>query len=198
LITLTNNSATHNKDADMQTISPVNPSRDAKQGNGLAIASFVLGVIALLLGWIFVGTPFAVVGIVLGGIGVSRSRRTGKGLVFSILGIVLSVMSLMSAAYVAFIAKKVYDSKVPADPRTYSLVQSSCSINDGTLTAAGEITNIAKSGQNFLVIMDVGSESASTAVTVNPGETGVWELTSTSSTAQCGKLSVQKYSLAVP
>jgi hypothetical protein len=181
----------------MQTISPVKPS-SARQGNGLAIASFVLGVIALLLGWIFVGTPFAVVGIVLGGIGVSRSRRTGKGLTLSIIGIVLSILSLASSVYVAFIAKKVYDSKVPADPQTFSLVQTSCSINDGTLTAAGEITNKATVGQNFLVTMDVGQDSASTAVTVDPGQTGQWELTSTSSTAECGKLSVQKYSLAVP
>ncbi len=182
----------------MHAISPVKPGGAAKQGNGLAIASFVLGVIAVFLGWLFVGIPFAVVGIVLGGVGVSRSRRTQQGLVLSIIGIVLSVLSLISSAVVLLIAKKVYDSKVPANPATYTLVQSSCSINNGTLTAAGEITNKAKSGQNFLVTMDVGDESATTTVTVNPGETGAWELTSTSATAECGKLSVQKFSLAVP
>lgn len=66
--------------------------------SGLAIAGFVLGIVALLGSWIPIlnnlAFPLAVVGLVLGVcgfVGIARGKKSGKGL--AIAAIVLSIVS---------------------------------------------------------------------------------------------------------
>lgn len=47
-----------------------------KPRNGLAVVALVLGVVALLLSWIFVGVVLAIVGLILG---VSARKRVKRG-----------------------------------------------------------------------------------------------------------------------
>ncbi|MEZ0493357.1 DUF4190 domain-containing protein [Kineococcus sp. TBRC 1896] len=47
-----------------------------KPRNGLAIGALVLGIVALLLSWIFVGVVLAVVGLILG---ISARKRVKRG-----------------------------------------------------------------------------------------------------------------------
>lgn len=72
--------------------------------NGLGVAALVLGILAILLAFIpilgFVAYPLAIVGIILGLVGLGRVRRgrssrgiTLAGLIASIVGLVLVIVS---------------------------------------------------------------------------------------------------------
>lgn len=53
---------------------------EPKKGNGMAIAGFVCSFFIPLLGWIF------------GGVGLAKSKKTGKGLGFSIAAIAIATV----------------------------------------------------------------------------------------------------------
>lgn len=67
------------------------------KSNGLAIASLVLGIVALLLSWIpfvgFLGFILGIVGVVLGVIGLAKSHRilSAVGTALSALAIIISI-----------------------------------------------------------------------------------------------------------
>lgn len=68
----------------------------APAGNGLAIASLVVGIIALLMSWIlglnwFTSFPAAIVALILGIVAIRRP--TGKGM--AIGGIITSALTLL-------------------------------------------------------------------------------------------------------
>lgn len=81
------------------------PSAAAQGGNGWAIASFVCGLIGLVLFFVpLIGGTVALLGIIFGGIGISRSKQVsdrGKGR--AIAGIVCGALGVAAAiAYVMF------------------------------------------------------------------------------------------------
>jgi hypothetical protein len=65
--------------------------------NGVAIAAFVAGVIAIVLSWIpLFDIVLAAPAVILGGLGISRANRThgmGKGL--AIAGLILGAISIL-------------------------------------------------------------------------------------------------------
>ena len=68
-------------------------------GSGLAIASMVLGIVALVMSccFYFISIPCAVVGVVLGAVSLA-GQKPGKGM--AIAGIVWSIVSLVPTAFV--------------------------------------------------------------------------------------------------
>ena len=69
-----------------------------KQGNGLAIAGMVLGIIGLVgicIWWL--GLPCAIVGLILSCLGKKKSKITGTGGGMATAGIVTSVIALALA-----------------------------------------------------------------------------------------------------
>jgi serine/threonine protein kinase len=63
--------------------------------NGLTIAGFVCGIIGIFTGWILIGLPFSIVGLVLSLVGMRHRKGKGMaiaGLVLSIIGIVTTVI----------------------------------------------------------------------------------------------------------
>ena len=76
------------------------PPAAASEGNGLAVATLALGVVALVLSPILLGAPLAVAGLVVGLVGALR-RPPRRGML--LWGIGLSVAGLLSgAAFAAF------------------------------------------------------------------------------------------------
>ena len=66
------------------------PPAAAGNGSGYAIASLVIGILGLCLGYIpFCGALFVIIGIILGVVGLKSSQRT-----LAIVGIVLNVIVL--------------------------------------------------------------------------------------------------------
>ncbi len=72
--------------------------------NGLAVASLVLGIVSILLAWIpvvgLLGTPMAIIGLVLGLLALRRPG--GRGL--AIGGLVCAGVSLLITALYVFSA----------------------------------------------------------------------------------------------
>jgi ABC-type transport system involved in cytochrome c biogenesis permease subunit len=73
-----------------------------QSGNGFAIASLVLGIVAVVLGLfpllrllsILVLPPCAVLGFIFGIVGIVQGRKVGKGVIISIVGILLSLIAV--------------------------------------------------------------------------------------------------------
>jgi hypothetical protein len=109
---------------------PEPPQPPQQNGSGLAIASLVLGIIALLLSWIpivnYVAVILGVVGLVLGIIGIFKSKRT-----MSIVGSALSLLAII-VSFIAFasFAKSVDDAVTELNSSLGSTTQS-----DGGTTA---------------------------------------------------------------
>lgn len=75
------------------------PSTNSAGSNGMAIASMVLGIIALVFGcclW-YISIPCSIVGLILGGVSLAQ-KRGGKGM--AIAGIVLSAIGIIVAIIV--------------------------------------------------------------------------------------------------
>lgn len=68
-------------------------------GSGLAIASMVLGIVALVLSCCiyFVSIPCALIGLILGAVALSK-KTPGKGM--AIAGLVCSIISIIPAVIV--------------------------------------------------------------------------------------------------
>jgi hypothetical protein len=73
------------------------PYAASPPSNGVAVAAFVLGVIAMVLAWIpLFDIVLAAPAVILGGLGISRANRTrgtGKGL--AIAGLILGAISIL-------------------------------------------------------------------------------------------------------
>lgn len=76
------------------------------QGNGMAVASMVLGILAVVLCWIwFLGGILALLAIIFGAVGMSKAKKIGgrgkgaavAGLVLGVIGIVLAVIIIIMA-----------------------------------------------------------------------------------------------------
>lgn len=77
------------------------PLRPEKGSNGLATAGFVLGLLGLLGSWIpflnILGIILGILGAVLAGVGLAKSKRVNAGKGLAIAGIVLGVLAVLIA-----------------------------------------------------------------------------------------------------
>jgi hypothetical protein len=171
------------------------PGAPANTGsNGAAIAALILGIIAILTGWFFLGVLFAIGGIVCGLIGIKKSKAAGKGKAMSIIGIVLSILAIASAIAVGFGIKKVVDSVDTANPNDYSVTTASCTVSGGFLNADGELTNRTAGQKNFMVSIEGGSFAATTVVELAAGETKPWTILADSTgRSTCGETKVRNF-----
>ena len=68
-----------------------------QQGNGMAVAGLVLGIIGFVLFWVpFLGWILALLGIIFGGLGIGKANKIGgKGKGMAIAGLVLGILGLL-------------------------------------------------------------------------------------------------------
>lgn len=92
-----------NTPTPMSNPAPTPTTNVVSQNNGLAIASMVIGIIALLLAWIpiigFIGFVGGIAAIIMGIIALKKA--TGKGM--SIAGIITGALSVLSSLAMAFL-----------------------------------------------------------------------------------------------
>jgi hypothetical protein len=74
--------------------------------NGLSTAGFVTGLLGALLSWFpIAGIILGILGVVLGGVGVSQGKRTGAKTGLGVAGIVLGAIAIVIAiALIAVVA----------------------------------------------------------------------------------------------
>jgi hypothetical protein len=87
-----------------ETLPPVVESAPIKDKSGLAIGSFVLGILSLC-SWLipFCGGPIAIAGVVLGVLGMKSSKKgmAIAGIVMSAIGIGLTLINAVAGALLA-------------------------------------------------------------------------------------------------
>ena len=124
-------------------------------GRGMAVASFVLAMSAVLIGWVpyaFVLAVLAVIlAIVFGTIGLRRSRqRDGAGRGFATAGLILSGVAACVCVggffFTTWLQRQIdrYD-----DPGRHSVEEGRCAVADGTVSFSGTITNLESGTRSY-------------------------------------------------
>jgi hypothetical protein len=67
-------------------------------GNGLGVAGFVTGLLGLIFCWVpALGITLALLGVILGGVGISTGKKKGAPTGLAIAGLVLGIIALIPA-----------------------------------------------------------------------------------------------------
>lgn len=70
----------------------------AAPGNGLGVAGFVTGLLGLIFCWVpALGIVLAVLGVILGGVGIATGKKKGAPTGLAIAGLVLGIIALIPA-----------------------------------------------------------------------------------------------------
>jgi Tfp pilus assembly protein PilE len=105
-------------------LAPTHP----QQGNGMAVAGMILGIIGLALCWLpFVGWLCALIGIILGALGMSKAKQIGgRGKGMAIAGLICGIIGLMIGVLLfvlATMAMKSFDTYVQKSKRSEASLQ---------------------------------------------------------------------------
>ncbi len=166
---------------------------------GFAVASFVVGLASLVIGWapfVFVlGAAGAITAIVFGFIALGRGRRqqaTGRS--FAIAGMALSVAALGVSVLGFFLTRSVmreFDQFLDIGPHTAQI--DSCVTTDGLVTLDGSITNDDDVTHSYTIVVsynadgDVLDTDEATVRSLAPGNTATFHTTAfvTGERVQC-------------
>lgn len=83
---------------------------EEKKSIGFAIASMVLGIVAILFSCCttLISIPCAIVGVILGGVAMDKiAKGTGRGKGMAIAGIVTGIVSLIPTIYVLVLGSAI-------------------------------------------------------------------------------------------
>lgn len=156
---------------------------------GKAIASFIVAMSAVALGWVPFVFAFAagaaVVALVLGIIGLRTARRNdGYGRGFAVAGVALAPVALAVCVGGFFFTRAVvHELRDFVEPGPHELVvDQPCELIDGRATAEGTIRNLDDHERDYRIFVDFtgadGSEASTVAVRdVGPGDTATWAST---------------------
>src|SRR5687767_12010570 len=74
------------------------PANARPQGNGMAVAGMVCGIVGLVLFFLgAIGMIVAVLGVIFGVIGIGKSKRVGRGKGAAITGVVCGALGLVAS-----------------------------------------------------------------------------------------------------
>ena len=80
----------------------------AKPGNGLGVAGFVTGLLGLIFCWVpFLGIVLALLGVIMGGVGITTGKKKGASTGLAIAGLVLGIIALIPAIVIISAAASV-------------------------------------------------------------------------------------------
>jgi Protein of unknown function (DUF2510) len=172
---------------DSPVISFAPEPRTPQPPRGKAIASFILGISALALGWVpfvfVLAAGAAIVAIVLGMFGLRVSRRNdGYGRGFAVAGIVLAPFALAACVGGFFFTRAlVGELRDFVEPGPHELfIEQPCVVEGGRAVATGTIRNLDDHERDYRIFVDfVGDDQDLRASTVavrdvGPGETAAW------------------------
>jgi len=89
---------------------PTQQASSSQEGNGLAVAGLVVGIVAVVLCWFpFVNWVLGILAIIFGGVGLSKANRIGgknkgmaiAGLILGLVGLILGTVLFVMAMRVA-------------------------------------------------------------------------------------------------
>ena len=166
----------------------------APAGNGMAVTALVLGVLAAAFAFTFflglLAFPLAVLAIIFGRIGLTRSRTHGVGSGQSIAGLILGIVAVVVCAYwfwvfgsffrsVTHAIDQSVKSTASADPVANRVTLKQCNTTINRAEAGGTLVNTDREMHNLTVMVTFygpggKSDSMGTAYGVAPGATASW------------------------
>lgn len=135
------------------------PSPGSGRRNRLAVASLVMGVLAIGLGllpFLFVlGVVAAVLAITFGTIGLRRAGASGPRRSFAIAGLITGVAGLLAAVVGAVLTSALIDAVDRFEnPGAHEATIVSCRDDGDTWIAAGELTNLEADERDYLLSVE--------------------------------------------
>ena len=98
------------------------PPAPVKGSNGLATAGFVLGLLGLLGSWIpfhnILGIILGILGVVLAGVGLAKSKKANAGKGLAIAGIVLGALAVIFAVVINAVFVSAVDEAIDETTKT--------------------------------------------------------------------------------
>jgi len=98
------------------------PAPGSYPGKGMSVAAMVLGIIAMVIGWIpgvgWLGLPCAIVALILGIIGRKKAKEVGAPTGMATAGVVLGIISL-AVTTLAIICLVVFAGAILAEVGTW-------------------------------------------------------------------------------
>ncbi len=157
--------------------------------SGLALASMILGIVAVSIAWmpfvVLFGAICAVLAVVFGAIGLARSRSGDRARGFAIAGLVTgfagAALCVLGVIFSVVVLRAVDDYVNPAD---HEARITSCEVSGSVATVRGEITNLSDVDADFGIVVafirpGTDNEHRRGRATVDdlaPGETAEFEL----------------------
>jgi hypothetical protein len=129
----------------------------APQGrNPHATASMVLGIVAIVIGWmpfvVALGAIAAVLAVVFGTIGRTRAKRSGTGGSFAVTGLITGAVGLLVCVGGVLLTVSLVNAIDDFEnPPEHSVMITSCGRDGAEVTATGELTNLSTSASEFSV-----------------------------------------------
>src|SRR5579863_6740502 len=75
-----------------------------QQGNGLAVAGMICGILSIVLFWVPVfGWILALLGVIFGAVGISKANKVGKGKGMAIAGLACGLLSVLISIAMIFL-----------------------------------------------------------------------------------------------
>jgi hypothetical protein len=166
---------------------------------GMAIASMILGISAVVLGWVpfvfVIAAGAAIAGLVLGILGMQNARRNeGYGRGFAVTGLVLAPIALVVCVGGFFLTRAVIrEFRDFIEPGPHELVvEQPCTLENGLATVNGTIRNTDDREHDYRIFVDFddGDDTKSSTVPVRdvaPGQTVPWtsSVTFSGDTVEC-------------
>jgi hypothetical protein len=144
------------------------PTFGSPRRRGMAVASFVIGLVSLLLGWVPVIAVLAAVGVVIalvfGIIGIRRaSAQGGYGRGLAIAGVVLSVVAIPVCVVGFWLTGTVFrEVRAFIDPGPYEVAPLECVSGNGLTVAEGRITNTSDLTRTYTIEIEFSAGDTST------------------------------------
>jgi hypothetical protein len=174
----------------------------SKPSNGPAIASLILGIIGLLTFWFLLGGVLGIIGFVLGIVGIRKARQIDNGKGLAIAGTILSALAVMATVVIVLALGWLVNNSDElfgeADPSTYDITTTSCTVSNGEAVVSGTIRNTTDNDRRFAITVNISGGGESTEATtvefMEPRSETTWSATTLTSGSEvtCGEPSVRR------
>jgi hypothetical protein len=128
----------------------------ARERNGFALASMILGIVAVSIAWmpfvVVLGAICAILALLFGVIALARARRIRVGHGFAIAGLVTGALgALLCVVGVAFSVAVVDAVERYENPADHDIEVIACELDGSTASVVGEIVNLSEDEADFTV-----------------------------------------------
>ena len=154
--------------------------------NGTAVAAMVMGIIAIVIGWmpviVVLGLIAAILAIVLGVAGTKRAKRTGSGKGFALAGMITGAVGLLVCIGGVIFTISLFRAIDRFDSPAENVADiTSCTRVGNDVTAVGHLTNLSDQNAEFSVrvyFVRPGTDNPRRQILVDLGQLAPGEQTS--------------------